>query len=75
MEQFARDAALTIGWAVVGAISMALAFLIFIKVFDWFTPVNEWEEIKQGNISVAILLAAGIIATAIVVAVAISPGS
>jgi uncharacterized membrane protein YjfL (UPF0719 family) len=74
MQQFLQDAALTLGWAVVGAVAMALSYLIFIKVFGWFTPLDEWDELKKGNLAVAILLAAGIIATAVVVSVAIAPG-
>jgi uncharacterized membrane protein YjfL (UPF0719 family) len=75
MPEFFKDAALTIGWAIVGALSMGISFTIFIKVFAWFTPIDEWEEIKKGNMAAAVLIAAGIIATALVVAVAIMPGA
>lgn len=74
MEQFLRDVLLTFAWALVGAVVMAIALGVLLKTFDWFTPLNEWEEIRKGNIAVAILLSAAILATAIVVAVAISPG-
>ncbi len=73
MEQFGRDALLTLGWALVGALSMALAFGIFLKIFAWFTPINEWEEIKKGNVAAALIVAAGLIAMGIVVGAAISP--
>lgn len=75
MPEFFKDAALTLGWAIVGALAMGMSFTIFIKVFAWFTPIDEWEEIKKGNMAAAVIIAAGIIATAIVVAVAIMPGS
>ncbi len=75
MEQFLRDAVLTLGWALVGAISMAFAFVIMLRLFGFLTPINEWEEIKKGNIAVGILMAAAILAMSIVVAVAIAPGA
>jgi uncharacterized membrane protein YjfL (UPF0719 family) len=53
---------------------MSLALGLLIKVWNLLTPVDEWEEIKKGNIAVAIVLAAVIIGFAIVVSVAISPG-
>lgn len=57
----------TFGWSLVGALSMAIALAIMLKVFNWLTPINEWEEIKKGNISVAIILASVIIGAAIVI--------
>lgn len=58
---------ITFGWAVTGAISMAVALSILVKIFSWITPIDEWEEIKRGNIGVAIILTAVIIGTALVV--------
>ncbi len=75
MEGFLRDALLTLGWSIVGALSMALALTILLKVFAWFTPVQEWDEVKKGNVAMGIILGAAILAMALVVAVAISPGS
>jgi uncharacterized membrane protein YjfL (UPF0719 family) len=57
----------TFGWAMVGAISMAIALAVMLKVFNWLTPVDEWEEIKKGNIAVAITVAAAIISAALVI--------
>ena len=37
----------TFGWALTGAISMAVALGILVRVFSWITPINEWEEIKR----------------------------
>jgi uncharacterized membrane protein YjfL (UPF0719 family) len=52
------DYLLAIGWGAVGAVSMALGLAILLKVFDWLTPIDEWEEVRKGNIAVAIILAA-----------------
>lgn len=54
---------------------MSLALGILIKVWNWLTPVDEWEELKKGNIAVAIVTSAVIIAFAIVIAAAIAPGT
>lgn len=59
---------ITIGWAFTGAISMAIALGILVKVYSWITPINEWEEIKKGNIGAAITLAAAILGTSFVIA-------
>mgnify|MGYP001353673459 CR=1 FL=1 len=36
-------------YGVAGSIMMAVALGILIKVWDWITPVDEWEELKKGN--------------------------
>lgn len=64
---------ITFGWAITGAISMALALGILVKVFSWITPINEWEEIKKGNIGVAIIMAGVIIGTALVIGLTVMP--
>jgi uncharacterized membrane protein YjfL (UPF0719 family) len=58
---------ITFGWAITGAISMALALSILLKIFSWITPINEWQEIEKGNVCVAIVLASVIIGTALVI--------
>jgi uncharacterized membrane protein YjfL (UPF0719 family) len=68
LAEFARSFA----WAVVAALSMSVSLGLLLKVFDLLTPIDEWEEIKKGNVSVAIILAAVIIAFGIVVGLAIS---
>lgn len=50
---------------------MAVAFLVMMKVFNKLTPFNEWEEIKNGNVAVAITIAAVIISAALVIGKAI----
>jgi len=57
----------TFGWSLVGALSMAIALAIMMKVFNWLTPVDEWDEIKKGNMAVAIIIASVVIGAAIVV--------
>lgn len=64
---------ITFGWAITGAVSMAIALGILIKVFSWITPIDEWEEIKKGNLGVAIIIAAVIIGTALVIGLTVMP--
>jgi len=64
----------TIGWAIAGAIAMGIGLGVALKVFTILTPnIDEMEELKKGNIGVAIVLAAVILAMGAVVAVAIIP--
>ena len=45
-----------IGWSVVAAIGFSIGIGLAIKVFDWMsTDIDEWEEIKKGNIGVALI--------------------
>lgn len=60
-----------LGWAIVGAVAMAIALVLLLKVFTWLTPVDEWAELRQGNVAVAIVIGAVVIAFALVVAAAI----
>lgn len=53
---------------------MGAALALVLRLFSALTPINEWDEIKKGNLAVAIVLAAVLLATALVVAVAILPG-
>jgi len=61
-----------IAWALVAAISMSLAMGILLKVYDAMTPIDEWEEIRKGNIACAIIMAAVVLAFGIVVGMVIS---
>jgi uncharacterized membrane protein YjfL (UPF0719 family) len=55
------------GWALTAAISFAIAMGLSIKVFDWMSKdINEWEEIKKGNIGVALIFVAMILSVAAV---------
>lgn len=67
--------AVALGWALVGALSMAVSLAVLLKVFTWLTPVDEWEELRNGNVGIAIVLGAAIIAFALVVSAAIPASS
>lgn len=69
MEQYI----ITFGWAITGAISMAVSLGIMVKIFSLITPINEWEEIKKGNTGVAIIISSAIIGTALVIALIVMP--
>jgi uncharacterized membrane protein YjfL (UPF0719 family) len=74
MKAFLLNCLYMLGYGIAAALIMSLALGVLTKVWDWLTPVNEWEELKKGNVAIAIVLAAVIIGFAIVVSVAISPG-
>jgi uncharacterized membrane protein YjfL (UPF0719 family) len=63
---------ITFGWALTAAVSMAVAMGIGLKIFTLISPLDEWQEIRNGNIGMAIILASAIIGMAIVVALTIS---
>jgi uncharacterized membrane protein YjfL (UPF0719 family) len=62
-----------IGWGVVGIFTMALSLWILLLIFTWLTPVDEWDELKKGNLAIAIVMAAVIIGFALVISSAIAP--
>jgi uncharacterized membrane protein YjfL (UPF0719 family) len=62
-----------IGWGVVGILTMVLSLWVLLLVFTWLTPVDEWEELKKGNLAIAIVMAAVIIGFALVISSAIAP--
>lgn len=64
---------ITFGWAITGAISMAFSLSIVVKIFSKISPINEWEELKKGNVSVAIVMAAVILGSALVIALTVTP--
>lgn len=60
-------------WSIVAAIGFAAAISIGLKVLNVLTPgVDEWDELKKGNVAVAILWGAFILAVAIVVVVVLN---
>ncbi len=63
---------ITFGWAITGAISMAVSLGILVKLFSFITPINEWEELRQGNMAVAVVMAAVVFGAALVIAFTIS---
>lgn len=71
MTHLFLDWVVTLGWAVVGSIAMALSFFLFIKLFDLFTKdLDELRELRKGNIAVGIFMAGLLIAFAIIVSTA-----
>ena len=69
-----RNYAMFFGYAVIGAIAMSVALAIVSKTWTWLSPINEWEELKKGNMAVAVVLSAVIIGFSLVVSFAILPG-
>ncbi|HKW94113.1 MAG TPA: DUF350 domain-containing protein [Methylomirabilota bacterium] len=62
------DYLVTLGWGIVGALAMAIALVLLLRVFTWLTPIDEWAELRNGNMGVAVVMAAVIIAFALVMA-------
>lgn len=60
-------------YAMAGAVAMAIALSIFVAIWTRITPIDDWEELKKGNIAVAIVVAAAIVGFAIVVSSAVHP--
>jgi len=58
---------ITFGWAITGAISMGVALSILVKIFSWISPINDWEEVKNGNMAAALVLGSVILGGAIVI--------
>ncbi len=73
MEILLTQYLITFGWAVTGAVSMAVSLGVLTKIFSWISPINEWEELKSGNIAVAIVFGAGIFGTAVVIGLTVMP--
>ena len=64
----------TLGYAVVGAISMGVGLGLALKIFTVLTPgIDEIEELKKGNVSVAIGRGAVIRSRGAVVAITVWP--
>lgn len=65
---------ITLGWAIVGSIAMGIGIILTLKLFTYSTKdVDEWQLVKDGNISIAIILAAVILSLGIVVASIVNP--
>ena len=73
MTELIVDYLKTFGWGLVGAITMAVSLWILLRVFTWLTPVDEWEELKKGNLGIALIMAAVIVGFAIVVGSMVAP--
>lgn len=65
---------ITFGWAVVGSLGMGIGIIITLRMFDWSTKdVDEWQLVKDGNISIAIILASVVISLGLVVSSVVAP--
>ena len=54
-------------WAVVAAISFTFAMGLAIRVFTWLSnDIDEWAEIKKGNLGVALIFVAMILSVGLV---------
>jgi len=55
-------------WAITAAIGFSLGVGIALKVFDWLsTDIDEWEEIKKGNMGVSMIFTALIVMVGLIV--------
>lgn len=74
MMQILLDYLVTFGWAIVGSVSMGVSLLLCLRLFAWGThEIDEWAEIKKGNIAVAIIIASVVLSCAWVVSAVIRP--
>ncbi len=57
-----------IGWSITAAIGFSFGIGLAIKVFDWLsTDIDEWEEIKKGNMGVALIFVSLIVMVGLLV--------
>ncbi len=72
METLLQEFARTFGWSLVAALCMGFGTGLAIKLFDALTPgVNEMEELKKGNMAVALVLASVVLAVGFVIGMAL----
>lgn len=65
----------TFGWSLVAAICMGFGLGIAVKMFDFMTPgIEEMEELKKGNMAVAIVLTGVIVAVGFVIGMVLHNG-
>lgn len=58
----------TIGWALAGGIGMGLGLVVSLKIFTLLTrDVDEWAEVKKGNLGMCLILSAVIVGTSLVI--------
>ena len=55
-------------WAITAAVGFGLGVGISLKVFDWLsTDIDEWEEIKKGNMGVSLIFVSLIVMVGLIV--------
>ena len=63
-------------WVLFAAIAMAISLIILLKVYDFLTPrIDEQEELKKGNIAVAIVMGSLILAFGFVAGMVLQTGT
>jgi uncharacterized membrane protein YjfL (UPF0719 family) len=61
-----------IGWALAGGIGMGLGLVVSLKIFTLLTrEVDEWGEVKKGNMGMSLILSAVILGTSLVIMMAV----
>ena len=64
MEMYIR----AMGWIITASVGFSTGVAIAIIIFDFISKdINEWEEIKKGNIGVSLILVALIVMTGLIV--------
>jgi len=64
LNQYVRG----IGWSIAAAVGFAFGVGIALKVFDWLsTDIDEWEEIKKGNMGVSLIFVSLIVMVGLLV--------
>ena len=57
-----------IGWSITAAVAVAFGIGIALKVFDMLsTDIDEWEEIKKGNMGVSLIFVSLIVMVGLLV--------
>ncbi len=57
-----------LGWSIVAAVGFAFGVGIALKVFDWLSSdIDEWEEIKKGNMGVSLIFVSLIVMVGLIV--------
>ena len=64
LEQYVR----AIGWTISASIGFAIGVAIALWIFDLISKdINEWEEIKKGNIGVSLIFVSLIVMIGLIV--------
>jgi uncharacterized membrane protein YjfL (UPF0719 family) len=68
LVNFLLNAVAALLWSVVAAIIFSLVVIVAMRIFSALTPgMNEIEELKKGNVAVALVMLAFILAVSSVV--------
>ncbi len=64
LEQYAR----AIGWTISASVGFAIGVAIALWIFDLISrDIDEWEEIKKGNMGVSMIFTALIVMVGLIV--------